>query len=129
MSNPESFRLPKEVVPIHYDLLLHPNLEEGTFSGKVTILIDVQDKRRTIALHQQDLTITHAELHTHGLEKDYEINISSMTEPSKYEIFVLSTEDEIQPGLYDLTFEFDGTLINKISGFYRSTYQYNNSTR
>lgn len=120
----ESFRLPKEVKPIHYDLFLHPNLKKKTFSGKVTILIDVLDDRRSIALHQKDLNITSAKLKTYGLEEDYEIEISSISNPSKYEIFVISTKNEFKSGLYNLSLEFDGNLKGKIVGFYTSTYQY-----
>lgn len=131
MSNlDESFRLPKEVIPIHYDLFLHPKLQEGTFSGKVTILIDVLDNRKTIALHQQDLSVTSVKLTTYGLDKDYEINISSISRPTKYDIFVISTENEIQSGLYNLSLEFNGSLRDKIIGFYTSKYKYKaNETR
>lgn len=122
-NNDNSFRLPKEVIPIHYDLFMHPKLKEKTFSGKVTILIDVLDDRSTIALHQKDLNITSAKLKTDGLEEDYEIEISSISDPSKYEIFVISTKNELKPGLYYLSLEFDGSLQNKIVGFYSSTYQ------
>lgn len=124
MTDNESFRLPKEVKPIHYDLFLHPKLKENTFSGKVTILIDVLDDRRTIALHQKGLNITSVKLITYGLEEDYEIKISSISNPTKYEIFVISTENEFKSGLYNLSLEFDGSLENKIVGFYSSTYQY-----
>ncbi|KAG5331089.1 AMPE aminopeptidase, partial [Acromyrmex charruanus] len=122
----ESFRLPKEVVPIHYDLYLHPKLKESTFSGKVTILIDVkQDNNRTsIALHQKDLNITSVKLITYGLDEDYEINISSISKPTKYEIFMITTENNIKSGLYNLNLEFNGSLKDKIVGFYNSKYQY-----
>ncbi|XP_028045976.2 glutamyl aminopeptidase [Monomorium pharaonis] len=122
----KSFRLPKEVVPIHYDLYLHPKLKEGTFTGKATILIDVHDNRRFIALHQKDLDITSVKLETYGLEEDYEINISSVSKPTKYEIFIITTENEITSGLYKLYLEFDGSLKNKIVGFYGSKYHYTN---
>lgn len=124
MFDPKDFRLPKEVVPIHYDLYFHPNLEKGTFFGKATILIEIQDNRRTIALHQKDLNITSVKLTTYRLDEDYEINISSISKPTKYEIFVISTENEIKSGLYNLSLEFDGSLLDKISGFYRSKYWY-----
>ncbi|KYN43680.1 Glutamyl aminopeptidase [Trachymyrmex septentrionalis] len=122
----KNFRLPKEVVPIHYDLYLHPKLKEGTFSGKVTILIDVKqnNNRTSIALHQKDLNITSVKLITYGLDKDYEINISSISKPTKYEIFMITTENDIKSGLYNLSLEFDGSLKDKIDGFYSSTYQY-----
>lgn len=124
MTENKSFRLPKEVKPICYDLFLHPKLKENTFSGKVTILIDVLDNRRTIALHQKGLNITSAKLISYGLEEDYEIKISSISDPTKYEIFVISTENEFKSGLYNLSLEFDGSLGNKIVGFYSSNYQY-----
>lgn len=119
----ESFRLPKEVKPILYDLYLYPEIREGTvFMGKVTILIDVLDDRRTIALHQKHLNITSAKLITHGLEEDYEIKISSISDPTKYDIFVISAENEFKSGLYQLSLEFDGILWDKIVGFYSSKY-------
>ncbi|XP_070159038.1 aminopeptidase A isoform X2 [Polyergus mexicanus] len=124
MTDNESFRLPKEVKPICYDLFLHPKLKENTFSGKITILIDVLDDRRTIALHQKGLNITSAKLITYGLEEDYEIKISFISDPTKYEIFVISTENEFKSGLYNLSLDFDGSLGNKIVGFYSSKYQY-----
>ena len=119
----ESFRLPKEVKPILYDLYLYPEIREGTvFMGKVTILIDVLDDRRTIALHQKHLNITSAKLITHGLEEDYEIKISSISDPTKYDIFVISAENEFKSGLYQLSLEFNGILWDKIVGFYSSKY-------
>lgn len=126
----ESFRLPKEVRPVHYELYLHPDLDKGTFSGKVTILLDVLDKRRTIALHQKNLSITSVNLTSHGLAENFEINISSTSESVKNEMFMLSAENEFNPGLYNLYLEFNGSLENKIVGFYASRYQQeNNKTR
>lgn len=123
----ESYRLPEQVKPILYDLFLHPKLKEGTFSGKVTILIDVVEDRNTIALHQKGLNITSGTLITHGLEQDYEITIS-IGPPTKYDIFAISTENIIKPGLYQLSLEFDGKLNRDdqkdLIGFYSSKYQY-----
>nr|XP_012217531.1 PREDICTED: glutamyl aminopeptidase-like [Linepithema humile]XP_012217532.1 PREDICTED: glutamyl aminopeptidase-like [Linepithema humile] len=126
-----SFRLPKEVYPIHYNLLLHPDLNEGTFSGKVVILFSVEDTRKFIALHQKDLEITSADITTHGLKEDYKINISSISKPTEYEIFTISTEKDLMPGMYDLTLNFTGNLKKKIVGFYSSTYfnKFLNKTR
>lgn len=118
-----SFRLPKEIKPVHYDLFLHPNLQEGAFSGKVNILLDVLDTRRTIALHQKGLNIQSANLTTYDREENFEIKISSISKPTKYEIFVISTENEFNPGLYNLNLEFDGSLHDKIVGFYSSKYR------
>ncbi|XP_029160957.1 glutamyl aminopeptidase-like isoform X2 [Nylanderia fulva] len=132
-SSDESYRLPETVKPIFYDLFLHPKLEEGTFSGKVTILIDVFEDRENIALHQKDLTITSWKLRTYGLEEDYDIKIS-INPPTKYDIFAIITENKtnLKPGLYQLSLEFEGNLREKIAGkvepklvgFYASKYKY-----
>lgn len=118
-----SFRLPKEVKPVHYDLYLHPDLQQGTFSGNVTILLDVLDRRSTIALHQKDLNIKSANLTTYDREENFEIEISSISKPTKYEIFVISAKNEFNPGLYNLNLVFDGSLQDKIVGFYSSKYK------
>lgn len=118
-----SFRLPKEVKPIHYDLFLHPNLQEGTFSGKVTILLDVLDTRRTIALHQKGLAISVVNLTTYDREENFDIEISSISQPTKYEIFLVSAKNDFNPGLYNLYLEFNGSLQDKIVGFYSSKYK------
>lgn len=117
-----SFRLPKEVHPEHYDLLLHPDLDKETFSGTVAILFYVEDTRKFIALHQKDLEITNAKIRTCGLQEDYTINISSISKPTEYEIFTITTEKDLTPGLYNLTLHFTGNLKDKMIGFYSSKY-------
>ena len=119
----DAFRLPKEVKPIHYDLLMHPDLEKGTYNGSVTILIDVLDKRSYISLHQKDLNITKTKL-TLERDENYEIPIKETYPIEKSEILVVSTEENINPGLYHLSLEFNGLLRpDKIVGFYSSKYK------
>ena len=35
----DDYRIPNDTYANHYDLYLHPDLEAGTFSGKVTVHI------------------------------------------------------------------------------------------
>lgn len=119
-----SFRLPKEVKPLHYDVYLHPNLDKGTFQGKVTILIDVFDRRSYIALHQKDLNITRTTLKTYDREENFEFELLDIIQIPKHEMFVISTKNELHTGLYNLSFEFNGALQpDKIVGFYSSKYK------
>lgn len=126
-----TFRLPKEVKPIHYDIYLFPDLNNGTFVGKVIILIDVLDKRGQIALHQKDLNITNIELKTYDREDNYEIELLPHFTVAKYEMLVVPIKNEINSGLYNLSIEFNGALQpDKIVGFYSSKYKdENNKTR
>ncbi|CAL7934097.1 unnamed protein product [Xylocopa violacea] len=119
-----SFRLPKEVKPLHYDVYLHPDLEKGTFRGKVTILIDVVDRRSYIALHQKELNITSTTLKTYDREENYEFEVLDLVQVPKHEMFVVPTKDELHAGMYNLSFEFNGALEpDKIVGFYSSKYK------
>lgn len=119
-----SFRLPKEVKPLHYDVYLHPDLDKGTFQGKVTILIDVFDRRSYIALHQKDLNITRTTLKTYDREENFEFELLDIIQIPKHEMFVISTKNELHTGLYNLSFEFNGALQpDKIVGFYSSKYK------
>lgn len=47
MSSTEFSRLPNDIVPIHYDLELKPNLADFTFTGRVIIDIKVRLKQKT----------------------------------------------------------------------------------
>lgn len=119
-----TFRLPKDVKPLRYDVYLYPNLNKGTFEGKVTILIDVLEKKGQIVLHQKDLNITRSELTTYDREENYEIELLPPFSIAKYEMLVIPTKHEIDSGLYNLSLEFDGALQpDKIVGFYSSKYK------
>lgn len=123
-----TFRLPKEVRPVHYDLFLHPDLEKGTFKGTVTITIDIADRRSHIALHQKDLEITAASLKTYDPEESFnsgiDVPIKEYYTVEKLEELLVTFNEDLSPGSYNLTFEFKGALQpDKIVGFYSSTYK------
>jgi len=52
-----SYRLPRTVIPESYGLRLVPEIEAGTFSGTVTIEVDILAEASEILLNSLDLTI------------------------------------------------------------------------
>lgn len=126
-----AYRLPKDVKPLHYDVYLHPSLEQGTYQGKVTILIDVLHTRKYIVLHQKDLKINSTKLKTYHREEDYEIQLLPIRNNPEFEMVTIAAVNDITSGLYELILEFQGALEpNKIVGFYSSKYKdENNETR
>ncbi|MEQ2259886.1 hypothetical protein XENORESO_021199, partial [Xenotaenia resolanae] len=60
-------RLPRYIVPLHYHLLLHPNLTTFSFTGTVQIQIDVQNNTNWVVLHSKGLQISKATILDHNL--------------------------------------------------------------
>ena len=118
-----SFRLPSNVRPSCYNLWLNPDLGNETFTGRVTIDLQVSEKPTSyIVLHSKLLKISKT-----GLKKllpngsDKPVKILNSFEYQPHEYFVIETEN-IEPGDYVLNLDFSGSLAKKIVGFYSSTY-------
>uniref|UniRef100_A0A1W7RAI9 Aminopeptidase n=1 Tax=Hadrurus spadix TaxID=141984 RepID=A0A1W7RAI9_9SCOR len=113
----EDFRLSRSVYPLKYNLLLWPDLQKGTFTGKVNITVDVSDYRTHFIVHSVKLNITKSGIYKNGTPLD----VKKRFDYQPNEFFVLETE-KVEPGLYVLSYEFKGSLLNGILGFYRSKY-------
>lgn len=118
-----SFRLPPEVRPLNYDLFLHPDLKKGTFEGRVSILLDIRNKRKYITLHQKELTISSVNLDLRQNDENHNIGIKESYPLDKHEFFIITPNEELDTGVYNLTLSFSGSLQDKIVGFYSSKYK------
>ncbi len=67
LKKPSAFRLDPVVRPTHYTLELEPDLDAGTFRGRVEIELEIGKSRREITLHAADLAVATAELSQSGL--------------------------------------------------------------
>lgn len=119
----DMFRLPQDIKPQHYELYLYPNLEKGTFDGKVTILLDVVKNQKFIALHQKELNVSSVKLNLRDREKNYDIEVKKSYPIEKNEVFIVEPAEELKVGTYDLHLSFSGSLQDKIVGFYSSKYK------
>src|SRR3989344_7835020 len=52
-----SVRLSKNIIPLEYDIRLHPDLENFTFESIETIHLNVLQKIRIVTLHSKELEI------------------------------------------------------------------------
>lgn len=132
------YRLPSDTDPIHYDIFLHPDLSNSTFSGRVTIQINVTNPRYFLLVNTKHLDIYDTrltEVVPHGNEEtdnvkkkrvgeEREIKIEDAFEykPNEFWVIVVENNTELQPGIYNLHLQFRGSLSGKIIGFYSSTY-------
>lgn len=60
IKNQHIFLYHRYIIPLHYRLLLHPNLTSLSFTGSVQIQIDVQNNTNWVVLHSKGLQISTA---------------------------------------------------------------------
>lgn len=117
----EEYLLPGSVQVEHYDLYLRPKLENATFSGKVTIHLLLTEPRPFIAVHARGLQVTEPSLTS---SKQPVILQDSFLAPKNDFYVVIPAHAPIQPGKYELSMKFGGSLERAdIVGFYASRYK------
>lgn len=117
-----TFRLPRSIKPVAYNLLLHPDLKTNKFTGNVKIDIQVSEQSPFVALHSKFLKISQVKLMKSLLNGLEGINVKNSFMYEKFEFFIIEPETQLAAGNYTIDLDFDGALDGKIVGFYSSTY-------
>ncbi len=111
------------VRPEHYELVLKPDLNSFKFSGEVTIDLRIEEETNVIILNAAELAIWKAELKSN--ERTLKATKFCHTDKEELEIYF---EDKIS-GNWKLFLEFEGTINDRMVGFYRSSYKKRNKTK
>jgi puromycin-sensitive aminopeptidase len=107
----DASRLPRAVRPLRYDLLIRPDLDASTFSGRVRIALDVLQPSDTIVLHAR------------GLEVDLAPGeAGTLSRVPEHEQLVCTFEEPLAAGPASLDLIFAGEISHGMLGFYRSTF-------
>lgn len=128
----KDFRLPASISPVHYDLEVRPLLEEDTYTGTVSIAINVSAPTRHLWLHLRETRIGRApELRA---PSGAAVRVRRCFEYKKQEFVVVEADGELAPTaaqgpFYVLTLQFAGQLNGSLVGFYRTTYVENGQTK
>ncbi|XP_072438679.1 glutamyl aminopeptidase [Chiloscyllium punctatum] len=119
----DNFRLPDYIEPSHYELELKPDLEAGSYTGTNVIHIRTSRATRYLWLHIKASRVTEApSLHRAGSS----LPLRRCFQYKPHEYLVLEAEQELnatgsgQP--YLLTLKFEGSLLDSLVGFYKTTY-------
>ncbi len=115
-----AYRLPPEIVPIHYRLVLTPDLGSATFSGEVDIDIDVTEAVGSLTLNAAELDIPVAALSTED-DGSPRTPVSIAFDEAEERV-TLTFSQPLPTGPATLHLEFSGVLNDKLHGFYRSTF-------
>uniref|UniRef100_A0A8C9H3Y8 Aminopeptidase n=1 Tax=Piliocolobus tephrosceles TaxID=591936 RepID=A0A8C9H3Y8_9PRIM len=121
----QELRLPNVVIPLHYDLFVHPNLTSLDFVASEKIEVLVSNATQFIILHSKDLEITNATLQSEEdsryMKSGKELKVLSY--PAHQQIALLVPE-KLMPHLkYYVAIDFQARLSDGFKGFYKSTYR------
>ncbi|XP_014472137.1 PREDICTED: aminopeptidase N-like [Dinoponera quadriceps] len=118
-----NYRLPDNVVPVHYNIKLIPYIvkDNFTFDGETNNDIVIRRATRELRLHALELTIDEGVtslVNSDGIVYIPEVhNYENVTE-----MLILEFNDELTPGRYILNLKFVGILNNNLTGFFRTGY-------
>ncbi|KAH9933689.1 peptidase family M1-domain-containing protein [Amylocystis lapponica] len=118
-SDPSPHRLPADVRPTHYDLLIQTDLDKSTFSGVVDIDLDCLKETPTIVLNAVDLNFGKLTLYSEALQTE-QVPISCTFDPATGRVALtfhksLPAESKAQLKIY-----FHAELTSSLKGYYRS---------
>ena len=114
----DRYRLPRTVVPSHYELELAPDLDAATFTGTARIDVEVVEPVDEIVLNALDLQIATAAL----IGPNGTTLTGTVTYDTETERAMISLDEAAAPGPWQLDLAFTGELNDKLVGFYRSTF-------
>lgn len=120
----EAVRLPRDVMPIHYDITMYPDFygDGKRFYGNETIELEVRKPTRFVKLnvHSTYINVTSSRLQDNTIGADIPILRSYQSSPD--ELLIVELDQELSsPGNVSLTLSFEGSL-DGIVGIYKSTY-------
>ncbi|XP_076675141.1 uncharacterized protein LOC143372620 isoform X2 [Andrena cerasifolii] len=114
------YRLPKTIVPIGYEIMLSPELENNfEFTGVTHIKAIVREATDTITLHHGKLNILKCSVTTQNETKV----ILSLIYNSNTEKYEIKLQETLKVGLHiSINFNYTGKLRDDMIGFYRTSY-------
>ncbi|KAL0822477.1 hypothetical protein ABMA28_004534 [Loxostege sticticalis] len=115
-------RLPKNVIPKHYDLELTPNLEKFTFTGKTAVKVSIVNSTKEIVLNCLDLELNSVKLQYNDGGSVSTLNPVDVRLNAADETACILFENPLPQGEAMLFCEFNGEINDKMKGLYRSKY-------
>ncbi len=119
MSEPSNpYRLARIVVPSAYRIFLTPDLEKGTFAGRVEVDIEITQSITEMTLHALGLELGAATVSSDGTS--YRSLEHRLDETYQTVTFVFDRDLPAGPAIFEIA--FDGVFNDQLVGFYRSTF-------
>ncbi|KAJ2808878.1 hypothetical protein H4R20_000571 [Coemansia guatemalensis] len=115
--------LPTNVSPLHYDLLLVPDLEAFTYTGEARIRVRINEETAKVVLHANELEISEATVSGPAAHTESPLQATSITLEKNDETAQLEFSQALAAGdEATLHIRFNGVINDMMTGFYRSKY-------
>ncbi|ESN95733.1 hypothetical protein HELRODRAFT_179204 [Helobdella robusta] len=115
-------RLPKDLIPQSYEVLIHPDLQKSTFSGWSNVEVTVKKSTGSIVLHSKNLTISSVNIRYKDLNDAVTVKKWRLDESLEQMQVELSTPlvagSSILPNI-----SFTGVIRTDSLGFYLTSYK------
>jgi aminopeptidase N len=116
-------RLFKQFKPENYQLLISPNKESMSFTGKVSIKgKKVGRPSQRLTFHQRNMKITGATIVKHDKKGDFEVKLSRINLHDKFNEVRLHSDTMFYPGNYTVNLEFEANITRPMNGIYPSFF-------
>ncbi|HSP05687.1 MAG TPA: M1 family metallopeptidase, partial [Acidobacteriota bacterium] len=115
-------RLPRTVLPVHYDLTFAPHLAEETFDGSEVISISVQQPTRRIVLNALEIefknVLVESDEHQGTESSTQQMQRAEVQLDPQKEFAILTVPQPVPPGPARIHIEYTGRLNRELRGFY-----------
>ena len=108
-------RLPGNVIPSHYTLILAPDLKAATFTGVETIDVKIAQATNTITLNAAEIAFQSVTIAGSGAEQGATVSLDAGKEQATF-----TFPATVPGGNATLTIHYTGILNNELRGFYLS---------
>jgi puromycin-sensitive aminopeptidase len=109
-------RLPGDVVPVHYEISLSPDLGDGSLAGSERISVQVVRPTTAVVLNSVDFALQHASIRSAGVTRPATVVLDAASETA-----TLRLDAVLPPGEATIALDFSGRLRTDLRGLYVST--------
>jgi hypothetical protein len=119
-----SVRLPKNIIPVHYEVLLDIDLEKLRFDGNVVIYANVTSPTKLVLVHVNEMNVTSVKVKTKEGGSESDLKIERHFFFKKNQFYVIQLANTVEKGQIIIKMDFEAFLTNSLKGLYKSQYRH-----
>lgn len=106
--------------PVRYDISVTPDIEAGTFTGETTIVIQSDERLRSIAMNALDIEVTRAIIDNQTVQ---------FTVDNEAQTLTLTPRRALSAGRHTIRLNYNGRIFDDAYGLFRVEYDQDGQTR